>query len=151
METDVQQLQPLDDVPDTTSSTPIAAIEGTKPNQPLLPPSVAKSQEKWQEIGEQVSQFLADIPNVIGKFFNQYRQLIVTIVLIAATIVTARVILAILDAINDIPLLIPIFELIGISYTTWFVFRYLLKESTRQELAEQIQSIKNDILGTQNS
>ncbi len=151
MEANVQQLQSFDDVPDTTITTPVAAIEGTKPNQSLLPPSAAKSQEKWQEIGEQVSQFLADLPDNLGKFFNQYQQLTVTIVLIAATIVTGKVVLAILDAINDIPLLYPIFELIGISYTTWFVFRYLLKGSTRQELAEQIQSIKNDILGTQNS
>ncbi|KYC36158.1 hypothetical protein WA1_41200 [Scytonema hofmannii PCC 7110] len=151
MDANVQQLQSFDDVPDTTITTPVAAIEGTKPNQSLLPPSAAKSQEKWQDIGEQVSQFLADLPDNLGKFFNQYQQLTVTIVLIAATIVTGKVVLAILDAINDIPLLYPIFELIGISYTTWFVFRYLLKGSTRQELAEQIQSIKNDILGTQDS
>lgn len=150
MEANVQQLQSFDDVPDTTITTPVAAIEGTKPNQPLLPPA-AKSQEKWQQIGDQASQFLTDLPDNLGKFFNQYQQLIVTIVLIAAAIVTAKVVLAILVAINDIPLLYPIFELIGISYTTWFVFRYLLKGSTRQELAEQIQSIKNDILGTQDS
>ncbi|MUG97418.1 hypothetical protein F7734_35880 [Scytonema sp. UIC 10036] len=147
MEANAQPLQPFDDVPDTTITTPTAAIEGTKPNQPLLPPA-AKSQDKWQQIAEEVSQVLADLPDKIGQVFNQYQQLIITIVLIASAIVTGRVFLAILDAINDIPLLIPIFELIGISYTTWFVFRYLLKGSTRQELVEQIQSIKNDILGT---
>jgi hypothetical protein len=151
MEANAQQLQPFDEVPDTTTSTPVAAIEGVKPNQPLLPPSAAKSQEKWQQIGEEVSQFLASLPDIIVKFFWQYQQLIVTVVLIAAAIVTVRVILAVLDAINDLPLLYPFFELIGISYTTWFVFRYLLKTSTRQELVEQIQSIKNEILGTQNS
>ncbi|KAF3888750.1 MULTISPECIES: CAAD domain-containing protein [Nostocales] len=150
MDANAQQLQPFDDVPDTTSSTPVAAIEGTKPNQPLLPPA-NKSQDKWQQIGEQVSQVLADLPDNIGKVFNQYRQLIITLVLIASAIVTGRVFLAILDAINDIPLLYPIFELIGISYTTWFVFRYLLTKATRQELVAQIQSIKNDILGTQDS
>ncbi len=58
-----------------------------------------------------------------------------------------RVILAVLDAINDIPLAQPVLELVGISYTTWFIFRYLLKDSTRQELVAEIDSVRKQILG----
>jgi hypothetical protein len=61
--------------------------------------------------------------------------------------VTLRVLLALIDAINDIPLLSPIFEVIGISYSTWFIFRYLVKSSTRQELLTEISSLKNQFFG----
>ena len=68
------------------------------------------------------------------------------VALIVTAIVTGKIVLAILDAIgNDIPLLEPIFELIGIGYGTWFVLRYLIKSSSRQELAEEIQSLKQQI------
>jgi threonine/homoserine/homoserine lactone efflux protein len=64
-----------------------------------------------------------------------------------AAIVAVKVVLAILDAINDIPLVSPIFELVGMSYATWFTWRYLLKSSSREELAAQYQSFKQELMG----
>jgi hypothetical protein len=55
--------------------------------------------------------------------------------------------LAVLDAINDIPLLSPVFELVGIGYTAWFVYRYLLKVETRKELGEEFKSLKGQVVG----
>jgi hypothetical protein len=55
--------------------------------------------------------------------------------------------LAVLDAINDIPLLAPVFELVGIGYTAWFVYRYLLKVETRKELATEFESLKGQVVG----
>ncbi|GAB1537976.1 hypothetical protein NUACC21_06320 [Scytonema sp. NUACC21] len=150
MEAQAQQYQPYNEVSDSTASSPVAAIEGVKANQPLLPPATASNQ-KWQQIGEQVSDFLAQLPNNLGRFFTQYQQLIVTLVLIASALVTLKVLFAILDAINDIPLVYPFFELVGLGYTTWFVFRYLIKASTRQELAAQLQSITKETTGSQDS
>uniref|UniRef100_A0ACD5GQJ7 CAAD domain-containing protein n=1 Tax=Desertifilum tharense IPPAS B-1220 TaxID=1781255 RepID=A0ACD5GQJ7_9CYAN len=53
----------------------------------------------------------------------------------------------VVDAINDIPLLAPFFELVGIGYSAWFVYRYLRLASTRQELANKIQGLKDDVVG----
>lgn len=147
MEAQAQQYQPYNEVSDSTASSPVAAIEGVKPNQPLLPPATSSNQ-KWQQIGEQVSDFLAQLPENLGKFFTQYQKLIVTLVLIASALVTLKVIFAILDAVNDIPLVYPFFQLVGLGYTTWFVFRYLIKASTRQELAAQLQSITKETTGS---
>jgi threonine/homoserine/homoserine lactone efflux protein len=58
--------------------------------------------------------------------------------------------LALLDALNDIPLLLPILELIGLAYTTWFVYRYLISAVSRQELSEEIKSLKDYVLGREN-
>ncbi len=131
-----------------TSPEGLAAIEGSNPqNLPMLPPAT-EPENQLQEFGRQVSEFLAKLPEYLGNFFNQYKQPIISLGLILAAIVAVKVVLAVIDAINDIPLLSPIFELVGIGYATWFTSRYLLKTSTRQELAEEIESFKKQILGT---
>ncbi|KAI4372329.1 hypothetical protein MLD38_010572 [Melastoma candidum] len=50
-------------------------------------------------------------------------------------------------AINSIPLLPKIMELVGLGYTGWFVYRYLLFKSSRKELAEDIEGLKKKIAG----
>lgn len=128
-----------------SSDAAIAAIEGTQiGSQPLLPPA---KPSQGQQIADKISNFFAQLPEYLGRFFNDYKQPIINIGLIIAAIISVRLLFAVLDAINDIPLLYSFFELVGIGYVAWFVFRYLLKTSTRQELADKIQLIKNDILG----
>ncbi|MEH1907917.1 MAG: CAAD domain-containing protein [Nostoc sp.] len=111
----------------------------------LQPP--AQSQDEWLKYGEQVSTFLATLPEYLGSFFNQYKQPLVTVGLIVGAIVGVKVLLAILDALNDIPLVAPTFELIGIGYSAWFVYRYLLKASTRKELTGEITVLKSQVVG----
>jgi len=108
-----------------------------------------QSQEQLLKYGEQVSSFLATLPDYLGSFFNTYKQPLITIGLIAAAIVTVKIVLAVLDALNDIPLVAPTFELIGIGYSVWFVYRYLLKASTREELAHEVTALKSQIVGNQ--
>jgi hypothetical protein len=113
-----------------------------------LQPS-AQSQDQWLKYGEQVSGFLATLPDYVGTFFNRYKQPLITLGLLVAAIVSVRVVLAILDALNDIPLVAPTFELIGIGYSAWFVYRYLLKASNRQELTSEIAALKSQVVGKQ--
>ncbi|HEY9737803.1 MAG TPA: CAAD domain-containing protein, partial [Trichocoleus sp.] len=70
-----------------------------------------------------------------------------TIGLLFASIISVKLVLAVLGAINEIPLLSPTFELIGLTYSGWFVYRYLLRASNRQELVEDINSLKDQVLG----
>lgn len=140
MESQLQQQE----YANTTSPEGMAATEPA----PLakLPPA-PQTDEQWRKVGTQVSAFLAELPDYIGRFFNEYKQPIITVALFIATIVTIKVVLAVLDALNDIPLLAPTFELIGIGYSAWFVNRYLLKASKRQELAQEIQGLKQQVVG----
>ncbi|KAI4355178.1 hypothetical protein L6164_003974 [Bauhinia variegata] len=52
-------------------------------------------------------------------------------------------------AVNSVPLLPKILELVGLGYTGWFVYRYLLFKSSRKELATDIEAIKKKISGTE--
>lgn len=111
----------------------------------LQPP--VQSQEQWLKYGEQVSAFLGTLPEYLGNFFNQYKQPLISVGLIVGAVVAVKILLAVLDALNDIPLVAPTFELIGIGYSAWFVYRYLLKASTRQELTHEITTLKSQVVG----
>ncbi|KAF8380116.1 hypothetical protein HHK36_027587 [Tetracentron sinense] len=55
----------------------------------------------------------------------------------------------VIGAINSVPLLPKIMELVGLGYTGWFVYRYLLFKSSRKELATDIEALKKKIAGTE--
>jgi hypothetical protein len=117
----------------------------TKLQPPMQP------QEQWLKYGQQVSGFLGTLPDYVGKFFGQYQQPIVTIGLVVTSVVAVKVLLAVLEALNDIPLVAPSFELIGIGYSVWFIYRYLLKASSRQELSSEITTLKSQVVGKKTS
>ncbi|MEH2253483.1 CAAD domain-containing protein [Nostoc sp.] len=129
-----------------SKETTVAEINSQTGTITKLQPS-AQSQDEWLKYGEQISSFLATLPEYLGSFFNQYKQPLVSVGLIVGSIVGVKVLLAILDALNDIPLVAPTFELIGIGYSAWFVYRYLLKASTRKELTSEITTLKSQVVG----
>lgn len=100
-----------------------------------------------QRITQQVSNFLAELPNNVNRFYLEYKLPVLSFVALVVAVVVLRVGLAILGAINSIPLVKPIFELIGMGYTGWFAYRYLLSSSNRKELAQTIDSTKKEVLG----
>ncbi|KAL6982032.1 Protein CURVATURE THYLAKOID 1A, chloroplastic [Sarracenia purpurea var. burkii] len=55
----------------------------------------------------------------------------------------------VVGAVNSVPLLPKILELVGLGYTGWFVYRYLLFKQSRKELATDIESLKKKIAGTE--
>lgn len=112
-----------------------------------LPPAPSTDQQ-LQEWVQPVVDFLSKLPDYVGGFFSSYQQPLITLVLILSGIVTVKVTLAVLDALNDIPLLAPTFELVGIGYTAWFVYRYLLRVETRKELASEFDSLKGQVVGS---
>jgi len=62
-------------------------------------------------------------------------------------VISVKLTLALLDALDDIPLLAPTFELIGFGYTAWFIYRYLLRASNREELGKEVGELKSQIIG----
>jgi glutamyl-tRNA synthetase len=100
-----------------------------------------------QDIKDQVLTILSELPVYLSNFFTEYQKPLITVGLILAGGISIKVMLGVLAALNDVPLVAPIFELIGIGYTGWFVYRYLLNASTRQELLTEIDSFKEQVVG----
>ncbi len=111
--------------------------------------SVASSQpdNQVQQIAQQVLDIFAKLPDYLGGFFKQYSKPLTTLGLIVAILLSIRVLFAVLDVFNSIPLLGSTFELVGIGYAIWFVSRYLLTSSSRQELNEQLKTLKEQVAG----
>ncbi|MEG4248450.1 CAAD domain-containing protein [Microcoleus sp. Pol10D4] len=100
-----------------------------------------------QDIKDQVITILSELPAYLSNFFADYQKPLITVGLILAGGISIKVMLGVLGALNDVPLVAPIFELIGMGYTGWFVYRYLLKASDRQELLTEIDSLKEQVVG----
>ncbi|QKD83921.1 hypothetical protein HPC62_18515 [Thermoleptolyngbya sichuanensis A183] len=107
--------------------------------------------EEWREYVDKATEFVADLPKYLSEFFGQYKSPFVTIGLLLAALIAVRLVLAILRSVNDIPLLAPTFELIGLGYTAWFVYRYLLRASNRKELVNDFNELKSQVLGHRNN
>eukprot|EP00878_Enallax_costatus_P001122 GHUV01001259.1.p1 GENE.GHUV01001259.1~~GHUV01001259.1.p1 ORF type:complete len:145 (+),score=40.93 GHUV01001259.1:125-559(+) len=50
-------------------------------------------------------------------------------------------------ALNGIPLVPKLMELVGLGYTSWFIYRYLLFKSSREELVRDVDELKKKITG----
>lgn len=127
-------------------------LEGRDPDTKLLTAESSgsdSSTQQWRKIGEQIRIFFQALPGYVTHFFEDYKRPLGTIAIIVGAIIFIKVMLALLDAIDDIPLISPTLELIGIGYTAWFVYRYLLRAYNRQELLEEFKSLKKQVLGSQ--
>lgn len=100
-----------------------------------------------KQVWDRVSALLGNLPDYVTEFIQRYRRPIVTVGLILAAFIAVKLVLALLGAVNDVPLLAPTFELIGLIYSGWFLYRYLLKASNRQELLGDIAAIRDQVLG----
>ncbi|OUL37458.1 hypothetical protein BV372_02095 [Nostoc sp. T09] len=123
----------------------MATVKSSEPGNLSTIASAEKSDDKFSEIGREISDFLERLPQNIVSFFNEYKLPVVSFGVLVALMIGLRILLAITDALNDIPLVAPFFEVIGFGYVTWFVSRYFLKASTRQELAGEIEMVKKQI------
>ncbi|YAF96051.1 MAG: CAAD domain-containing protein [Nodularia sp. CChRGM 3473] len=142
MEIQQQQLEAAD-VISPEGILPSVSVETE--NLPKLPPA-KEAEAQWRRVVNQVSYFLERLPEYLSEFLQKNQRPLINIALILSTVIAVKIVLAVLDAINDIPLLSPTFELIGIGYFTWFSLRYLIKAETRQELTENIRSLKQQIM-----
>ena len=135
--------------PEYIDTTPPQVIGASVPVPLAELPPAPQSDQQLRQIGTQISVFLSQLPDYVGRFFNNYKQPVISFALIVAALIAIRVVLAILGALIDIPLLAPIFELVGIGYSVWFINHYLLKVSSRQELSKDLQSLKQQVVGDQ--
>jgi glutamyl-tRNA synthetase len=133
-----------------TTVTITEVSSGTDPESSIGTTKVTVTEEspsQTQQIKEQIISILSELPAYIGGFYEQYKSPLTVVGVIIASIISLKVLLGVVDELNDIPLLAPTFELIGIGYAAWFVYRYLLRSSNRQQLGQEIQALKEQIFG----
>ncbi|KAL4458889.1 hypothetical protein ABPG75_013754 [Micractinium tetrahymenae] len=100
-----------------------ARAEATEGTQVDVDKVVKDLQEKWDKVENKTSVVVYGAGGIV-------------VLWLASTIV---------GALNNIPLLPKLFELVGLGYSAWFTYRYLLFKSSREELVEDIESLKKKI------
>ncbi len=114
---------------------------------PAAEASTTDTMEQVKRVTAQVVDKLGDLPKYFGEFFQEYKRPLIALGLFFGLFLSIKLTLAVLEAINDVPVLAPLFELIGLLYSGWFVYRYLLKASNRSELADEMNALKDQVLG----
>ncbi|NJO39841.1 MAG: hypothetical protein HC769_24870 [Cyanobacteria bacterium CRU_2_1] len=147
MESEVQDINS----PEYKTETVSVTMNNEDPGSFATTASTSTTNEQLKQVGEKISEFLSDLPEYLTDFFGEYRRPIITVALVIGALIAVKLLLAILDAINDIPLLSPLFELVGMGYTAWFVYRYIWKAENRQELTNDFNSLKEQVLGKSGS
>lgn len=107
--------------------------------------------EDWLRDQARMSAFFDDPIGYTSKVLNPYKRILVAIGWVLLAISGAWLVLSVLSAVltiaTSIPVLSPLFELIGVVYTGWFIYRYLLTASQRQELSQKIDVFKSEFVG----
>ncbi|NEP16509.1 MAG: hypothetical protein F6J97_06330 [Leptolyngbya sp. SIO4C1] len=103
--------------------------------------------EQVKRVSAQVFDRLGETPDYLLSIFSEYKRPITVIGLVLGALIAVKMTFAILGAINDIPVLAPTLELIGLLYSGWFIYRYLLKAETRRELVSNLNSVKDQVIG----
>ena len=130
-----------------TKTTESTANISTEVGGMLTSTTTPSGAENWQEWVDVVLDFLAKVPDQLGTFFTDYKKPLTSLALIITAAITVYITLSVLDAIAHIPLLSPVLELVGLGYTIWFVTRYLLKASSREELFAEFNALKQQVVG----
>ncbi len=128
---------------ETTTATQIGLSTET-PGAITNPSPADQPVQQWVDMGK---DFLTKMFDYVTDFISDNEKVLVNLLLFFLAVVAVRVILAVLAAINDFPLLAPLFELIGLGYTSWFVYRYLWQESSRKELKDEFEVLKSQVMG----
>jgi hypothetical protein len=129
------------------AEAPLVTVDN---NSTKLNQSTQQATQQAKQAWERFKLFLSDLPEYLSDFFGEYKRPLTVLGLIFASVVSVKLTLALLDAINDIPLLAPTFELVGIGYTVWFIYRYLWRANNRQELVKDFNALKDEVLGKGN-
>ncbi|MGH1393164.1 MAG: nitrogenase subunit alpha [Trichormus sp.] len=140
MESRLEQLKSVD----LTSDEVILEPEIAKVKAQVLPNN--EQVIEWMEVGKKIWGFLAKSSQYLGNFSVEYKRIIIGISLILVMLFAVKLLMVLLYTVNDIPVVNLGFEFIGMVSVTWFFLRYLLKASTRKELATKIRFIKQEIV-----
>lgn len=126
----------------------IAELEAKSPMMSAEERMEAQRRLAWERDRARIQDFLNDPTQYLSAFWQQYKPVIINLLVIGLAIFALRVVLSIIGFITGLPLLSPLFELVGFGYTIWFTYRYLLKAETRRELGSKINEIKQTMIGT---
>lgn len=137
----------------STDQSVADSIQASLQDESSIQPAMA-TQTSWQNepsteptIVAQLSAFSAYLGGFWREFSQSSRPFLVRLAWVLVALIALKIVAAIVNAVNSIPLLAPLFQLIGAGYALWFINRYLLRRSTRQELSQKVKNFTEQAFG----
>jgi hypothetical protein len=127
---------------DVNTVAPGTLLKLPTSDNPIISPEV-------REQVENVVRFLSTFPDYFNGALGDYQKPLTTVGLILVAGLGVAVADGVLARLNTIPLFAPTFELIGLGFTGWVLFRYILYADTRQELLQAYDHVKERITGSE--
>lgn len=97
------------------------------------------------------SEFLNDPIGYTTRSLKPYTRILALIGWGLLAIIGFKLVLTLLGAIlsvaTSIPVLSPLFELVGVTYTGWFIYSHLLTATQRQEFSQKVSQFKKEFFG----
>ena len=83
----------------------------------------------------------------LERFFNDVKRPATTLGILLLLLITFKVLSAFIGTLESIPLMAPLFRLVGVGYSTWFVSQNLLDAEKRHQTWQQIKQWRQEVLG----
>ncbi|MEO1299401.1 MAG: class I tRNA ligase family protein, partial [Cyanobacteria bacterium J06636_16] len=83
----------------------------------------------------------------LQRFFSDMRRPLTTVGILLLVFIASKVLSALTGTLESIPLIAPLFRLVGIGYSVWFVSQNLLYVEKRRQTWQQIKQWRRETLG----
>ncbi|PWZ19983.1 Protein CURVATURE THYLAKOID 1D, chloroplastic [Zea mays] len=141
---------PADDKAEEVSAAPSGSAEAPMAE---LVPSEASSSPDDGGLDEILSKLIALSPTSLSGLYRIILRLMLNIEVTPTLILTGFgafialwILSSVVAAVDSVPLLPKLLELIGTAYTIWFIARYLLFKESRDELFAKFEDLKQRII-----
>ncbi len=101
----------------------------------------------WEKVLDSVLQFLDQPTESVQIFFSDYKRPALSLAVILGTIMTYRVLDSMLDAVDELPGLRGLFQLVGLFYVGRLAARRLFRAEERQRAIAELQETWRKIVG----
>lgn len=129
----------VDKPDDVTAAEDVPAVEKNVYNE-----SVATAEPKEESPVDGLTNELLDNLKIKFDFEDTYSLVLYG----AGALLALWLVTVVVGAIDSIPLFPKLMEVVGLGYTFWFSWRYLLFKENRDELAAKIEELKQQVVGS---
>ncbi len=133
-------IQDLAKVEQLTIAEPVAASEAETEAESA---AETEAQQATQPEVQKLPSGQSNFSKALAKWgLESYRKPAVTLLFVLLLVILSRILLAIIGAIDSLPLIAPLLKLIGAGYTAWFLFRFLRQPESRSGFTERLDAIR---------
>ncbi|MBE9031594.1 valine--tRNA ligase [filamentous cyanobacterium LEGE 11480] len=104
--------------------------------------------KSWREMNWQERLQIGEAFNLVGDFFRTYQRSLLSLGAIGLFVFVLELCKAILETVNQVPFLPSFLEIVGLGYAIWYGKQNIWDSGDRQRLWQQVQQLKQDVVGT---